>query len=305
VTTFGAADASKYNALMRDVTAYLGAVPQVFVHDGALGAAASADAPMRVICDNAVSALAVAQLLHRVPLRAPEAFPRAARVYVAAGMQGSASGVFFNPKTRVAAVVGTTALQSVVDALTVAGAAGLAQQHSVNALVAAGGVKGRQLVLGADVPAFHHVVVGKDGVSAAWRGSWAADKDAAVLSDGVLAVGVSAAAKARPNVLGGFSSLLFVHPSAAAEAAKVDAVSEETVAGLVALVQPQASYEQVVQAARVLLAEKPAVVAVARSADADAEKAGSAAGAKAVLEAAAAQLAKIKPAPKPAEEPKK
>ncbi len=57
--------------------------PRLFVEDGALGSSRAAELRVRVITDSPAVALYFKSMLHRIPLYAPEAFPRTMTVYAA------------------------------------------------------------------------------------------------------------------------------------------------------------------------------------------------------------------------------
>jgi hypothetical protein len=93
-TPIGATDALPGSSSVVDVDSFeaqfkavvddkLGFAPQLFVQDGAFGSSRGTEIRTRVIADCPVMGLAARALLHRVPLYAPQVFPRAITVYAA------------------------------------------------------------------------------------------------------------------------------------------------------------------------------------------------------------------------------
>jgi hypothetical protein len=62
--------------------------PHLYVEDGAVGSSRATELRVRVVTDSPAHALAYKTLLHKIPLYAPEAFPRTITVYVATLAQG-------------------------------------------------------------------------------------------------------------------------------------------------------------------------------------------------------------------------
>lgn len=84
--------------------------PRLFVEDGAVAAASrTSELRVRVVSDSPAIALAFRSLLHRIPLYAPEVFPRTLTVYVSSLYEGC-------PPTVVVDVDPTTAKATVLAA---------------------------------------------------------------------------------------------------------------------------------------------------------------------------------------------
>jgi len=80
----GVVDVEEYEAALREtVEDRLSFAPQLFVQDGSVGASRATEIRTRIITDSPLTALVARAALHRIPLYAPQAFPRTITVYAA------------------------------------------------------------------------------------------------------------------------------------------------------------------------------------------------------------------------------
>lgn len=243
--------ADQFNKLMRDITAHLSYVPQVFVHDGSFGSHRSAEVQMRVISDNSVSALQVAHLLNRAVLGAPESFVRPARLYVAPGFQptqdpakeyglpadlGNKAFVVLNGKSGAVAVGGAFSGKALHHAALHIGS-WLSSDGPTKAAVLPGFLSSDNSTLVVDPSASSAVLLpaGGKGLSFSWRGVVdAPEASAAVVEKGAgLSIGPLPGVASRPNLVDVPKTVLFVVPSLAIDGAElVGAADADILSGL-------------------------------------------------------------------------
>jgi hypothetical protein len=97
--------------------------PRLFIEDGALGSNRGAELRVRIVTDSPVVALYFRNMLHRVPLYGPEAFPRTVTAYVGTLASGPAfSAVDVDPTAARGTVLaaGPVALAALREALATA-----------------------------------------------------------------------------------------------------------------------------------------------------------------------------------------
>ncbi|KAA8533458.1 hypothetical protein F0562_031108 [Nyssa sinensis] len=84
---------AQFSKLLKQVTTHISSIPDIFVHDGAIGSSPKCDAKVRVISDSPAAVLSLSNVLWRTPTRAVSHDSCPLTVYVATSISPSAGDV--------------------------------------------------------------------------------------------------------------------------------------------------------------------------------------------------------------------